>query len=314
MIVGEKRSDRGDYSGRPSRPVFRPENVPVELRRAPRWVCWSYTWSGGKKKWDKPPRRLDGRCASSIDSSTWCDFGSAVQAVCRRRFDGIGHVLVGNGLTALDLDDCVDKRRTGAVRCGDLAGVDAWARAIVTELEAYTELSPSGCGIRIFVRAALPAGCGSRRGSFEVYDRARFVSVTGDRIDGLPATIEGRQSALERVIARMLPTGTEPAAPRERSSVAIPDDDALLEKARQAKTGARFGALFDRGELSEFGDDHSRADLALCSMLAFWCGSDPERVDRLFRRSALYREKWDERHRRNGESYGQMTIAKAVRF
>jgi len=42
-------------------------------------------------------------------------------------------------------------------------------------------------------------------------------------------------------------------------------------------------------------NDHSRADLALCGMLAFWCGGDPERIDRLFRRSDLMREKWDRR-------------------
>ncbi len=57
---------------------------------------------------------------------------------------------------------------------------------------------------------------------------------------------------------------------------------------RAAKYDPWFYALFDRGELGIFGDDRSRADLALCLILAFWCGSDTLRIDRLFRRFALY--------------------------
>jgi putative DNA primase/helicase len=301
---------------RPSRPVFRSEAIPQELQEIPRWVCWAYTWSRTKKKWDKPPRRVDGRFASSTDAATWCDFGSAAYAVesCMPCFDGVGLVLTGDGLVAADLDRCIAEGRAGAVRAGELEGIDAWALAVVKDLDSYTEVSPSGHGLRIFVRGRLPRGSGNRKGCFEVYDCARYVTVTGDRIATTPTTIEARQSALERVIARMLPS--RPVAtplPRDRVARAEPNDDALLGRARSARNGEQFRTLFDRGDLTAFGHDHSRADLALCSMLAFWCGSDAVRVERLFRRSALFRAKWDERHRRSGETYGQMTVAKALR-
>src|SRR5439155_15578492 len=65
------------------------------------------------------------------------------------------------------------------------------------------------------------------------------------------------------------------------------------------------------GDTSEYGSQ-SEAELALCSMLTFWTGPDPERIDRLFRRSALYREKWDEPHYSDGRTYGEGTIAKAL--
>ena len=301
--------------GRPRRPAFRPENIPLELQRMPRWVCWSYLWSRGKKKWDKPPRQLDGTFASSTDAATCCAFDRAVDAVRSRarHFDGVGYILAGDGLTAIDLDRCVALGCAARVRLGDLRGIDTWARAIVSELESYTELSPSARGIRIFVRASLPAGSGNRRGCFEVYDRARYVTVTGDHIATMPRVIVERQGVLERVIGRMLPTiALERASLRVSTATTVPDDDVLLEKARAAKNGPRFCALFDRGEVAMFGHDHSRADLALCSILAFWCGPNVLRVDRLFRRSALYRKKWDERHRRSGETYGEMTIAKAL--
>ena len=40
-------------------------------------------------------------------------------------------------------------------------------------------------------------------------------------------------------------------------------------------------------------DGRSEADLALCTMLAFWCGPDKVRIDRLFRQSGLMRAKWE---------------------
>jgi hypothetical protein len=55
------------------------------------------------------------------------------------------------------------------------------------------------------------------------------------------------------------------------------------------------------------GYDASSADAALCSHLAFWTGKDCERMDRLFRMSSLYRDKWDQR-----ADYRQNTILKSV--
>lgn len=303
-----------DAPSRPACPVFKPADIPRELRVLPRWVCWSYVWSARKKKWDKPPRRPDGTFASSTDPTTWYAFGRAVAAAGsgRRLFDGVGFVLVGDGLTAVDLDDCIPDGRVTGVRAGELDDVDDWARAIVVELDSYTEVSPSARGIRIFVRGSLPQGCGNRGERFEVYDRARYVTVTGDHVAGSPRTIQQRQSELERLVARMLVPAPAASSWSDAAEASSPDDDELLERARAAKNGHRFEALFDRGELAPFANDHSRADLALCSMLAFWCGN-AGRVDRLFRRSALYRPKWDERHNRSGETYGQMTLTRALR-
>jgi transcriptional regulator with XRE-family HTH domain len=72
------------------------------------------------------------------------------------------------------------------------------------------------------------------------------------------------------------------------------DDQTLIEKAKSAKDGAKFTALWE-GDISGY-KSQSEADLALCCLLAFWTGGDYERIDRLFRQSGLYREdKWGER-------------------
>lgn len=78
----------------------------------------------------------------------------------------------------------------------------------------------------------------------------------------------------------------------------------MLAKARAAKNGDKFCRLW-AGDTSGHGDDDSAADLALLSMLAFYT-QDPAQLDRLFRRSGLYRGKWER------EDYRRGTIAKAI--
>lgn len=62
--------------------------------------------------------------------------------------------------------------------------------------------------------------------------------------------------------------------------------------------------------MTKYNNDHSAADLALCTILAFWTGSDPIQMDRIFRSSALYRDKWDQQ--RGRDTYGNLTIEKAI--
>ena len=60
--------------------------------------------------------------------------------------------------------------------------------------------------------------------------------------------------------------------------------------------------------------DASSADQSLTNHLAFWTGKDMPRMDRLFRRSGLMRDKWDKVHRHDGATYGRMTIESAARI
>ena len=89
---------------------------------------------------------------------------------------------------------------------------------------------------------------------------------------------------------------------RPKSQASISDQE-LIEKAKNAKNGAKFTALWS-GDTS-FYASQSEADLALCCLLAFWTGGDYERIDRLFRQSGLYREKWER------DDYREQTIHKA---
>jgi hypothetical protein len=64
-------------------------------------------------------------------------------------------------------------------------------------------------------------------------------------------------------------------------------------------------------ELRVFGFPNFPTDAALCTVLAYYTNRDPERIDRLFRSSSLYRAKWD--RLTAVSTYGKITIQTAVR-
>jgi hypothetical protein len=135
--------------------------------------------------------------------------------------------------------------------------------------------------------------------------------VTGNHLEGTPTAIEQRQAEMDAVHAEMF---AERNKSRGNGKVNTPsvlpnlDDEELLDKAFNAKNGGDVWRLF-HGDISEYGS-HSEADLALCSLLGFYTGPDPQKLDRLFRASDLYRPKWDDQ--RGGSTYGQLTISKVL--
>lgn len=280
---------------------FDPRTIPARLREVARWVVWRYVTRKGKPT-KVPFSAIDGRAASATDPATWSNFDQALAAFESGGFDGIGFVFTGDDLLCgIDLDNCV----------GESGKLERWAQAIVDRVGTYTEISPSGRGVKLFVLAKLPRGR-RRKGKVELYDTARFFTVTGQHLPGTPPTVEERQAEIEAMHAEIFGQESPPTPPRP---VAVPppvaSDDELLSKARAARNGPRFSALFDHGDTSGHDGDHSAADLALCSHLAFWTGGDPVVTDRLFRRSALIRPKWDER--RGEATYGERTIQAALR-
>ena len=69
----------------------------------------------------------------------------------------------------IDLDHCLDP----------VTGHPSHeAEAMVRQLASYTEISPSGTGLRIFVRGSLPP-TGRKKGWIEMYTESRFLTVTG---------------------------------------------------------------------------------------------------------------------------------------
>jgi primase-polymerase (primpol)-like protein len=278
------------------------------LRERPQWITWRVELRDGRPT--KIPYRPNGRGRAAVDDpASWGTFDASVAAVTRGDRDGVGFVFTAeDAFTGVDLDDCA--------AAGQLHPA---AAAIVDRLDSYAEWSPSRCGVHVIVRADLhsPRHRTSHtdwHGRIEVYDRGRFFTITGDRLNGSPSTVEARQAELDTLVAAVLAEPSAAAQPKvapPKAALSITDAE-LLDRARHAKNGARFGRLYDDGNIAAY-PSASEAELALCAILAFWTGGDAARIDRLVRASALFRPKWDrELAKDSGQTYGMATIELAV--
>ena len=303
-----------------------PKNIPEELRRLNSWVNWRLEERNGKPT--KPPiNARTGKFAKVDDPRTWAPFSVAEAAYQKSRANGgklagIGLVIPKEaGITGLDFDKCRDPET------GEL---EAWASEALQALDSYTEISPSGRGLRVFVVGTKKIEL-CRHGRIEAYDRpdSRYLTVTGHKLEGFPDSPQPRQKELDAFLRAALversilpedtqkgrsepskaSTGEEKRATPGSSANAHPSDEDLLQRIGASKQGSEFERLWS-GDTSGHGGDKSGADLALCNILAFWSGHDPAIMDRLFRRSGLMREKWDSK--RGSSTYGVGTIQKAI--
>jgi putative DNA primase/helicase len=278
-----------------------------ELQARRQWVCWRKEERQGKLT-KVPYSATTGRKAESDNPTTWASYAQAMQALRTRTYHGIGYVF-HQDYTGIDLDHCV----------GPDGSIDSWAQGYLDQLKSYAEYSPSQTGIHILVRGTIPHGIRRRvpsaphpEAAIEMYCERRYFTVTGHHLDQTPATIEecAALSAIHQELTTPKQQRSSTTEPQRPAGEMDDSDEALLEKAMHANNGATFLALW-QGNTSGYASQ-SEAELALCNLLAFWTGSDSHRMDRLFRRSALYRrEKWD-RPARTGETYGEGTIARAV--
>lgn len=311
LVIGKTNTESGNRiaAPRPTAPKPCAENIPDLLKAQPNWCIWKYSWRDGR--WTKVPLQahrsdIDGRPlkARSNDSTTWTNFTKAVRRyetlANSQEVDGIGFFLSGD-FVGVDVDKCLTE-----------AGLSPEAQTILNTLNSYAELSPSGNGLRVFCRGTLPSENGKpdyRNGPFEIYDNTtfRFLTVTGRRLPESPETVEERQAALAQVHSQFI------ARPKEERRTTLPpltnpsfELHELLERAFTARNGEKFQMLWE-GSWREKFQSQSEADLALCSMLAFYCGPDPERIDEAFRQSGLMRDKWEDR-----PSYRDRTIQMAI--
>jgi putative DNA primase/helicase len=293
----------------PPRPTALPVHVsgiPHELRQRNQWIIWRYTWKPDKQKWDKPPRTAQhGIVIDPTNDKRWAPFATANTAMSTRHMDGLGYCVgPDDPYTFIDLDHCRDPE-TGLI--------DPAAVAVVENLGGYWEISPSGTGLRGVVRATL-AGPGRNRpaswrngeaGRIELYSTGKYLTMTGHVVRDVEIIPEA-QAAVDKLYASLEPErtngqahepvgGQAPSAASWEASPPLSDDD-VLAKAGAAKNAAAFLRLWGGDARDYPGDDgqvdDSRADAGLLERLAFYT-QDRDQLDRLLRRSGLYRAKWE---------------------
>ena len=282
--------------------------LPAYLKERGLFCLWRYEWDAnrdkGKGGWTKPPYNPNNPQyhAASDNPATFASMDKAAAAGRAHGFDGIGIGVFG-AVAAIDIDDCISG--------GELSDM---ARDIVTTMDAYTEISPSGEGIRILFLAPELRYDGktyyihNRDKGLEIYlpgMTRKYLTVTGNVLRA--HDMENRESRLQTILDKYMKQPQAPAISASRPAAPLTiSDRELIDKASNAKNGAQFRELWEGKWQGRF-DSQSQADQALCNMLAFWTQGDYDRIDSLFRQSGLKRDKWERRER-----YRTTTIEKAI--
>ena len=280
-------------------------NIPAELKQNASFCLWKKEKRGGRVT-KVPYNPNNGMMAKTNDASTFSDFATAMKAYAMGGWDGIGY-RVSEGIGAIDIDHCI--REDGTLN-------DVAASILGFFPDTYFERSPSGTGLRGFFKLSPDFAydktvyyINNRKHGLEVYlpgATNRFVTVTGNmyRSGTVERNDEGLATTLDTFMKRKSQTTTSTVEPCSYLT-----DEQVMQHALKSESGEKFKALYN-GQWEEMYDSQSDADMALVSMLAFWCGNVEEQIDRIFRSSGLMREKWE---RRTGDStYGQITIRNAV--
>lgn len=288
-------------------------------KRESRYVTWRLETRNGKGT-KVPYSPVTGNRAKSNDPSTWGTIDAAERMMRDRAdlgLDGIG-IMLGDGLIGIDMDHVID---------ADGQILPAAAK-IINALDTYTELSPSGTGIHLLVKAdgeytgkhgsdifkdAAGTAGAAMHADIEMYPGGRYFTLTGKPYGDLRPIAE-RTNTLDSLCERLWPkpkkdTGSQ-IQPRTRA-VSRSDAD-VLDKMRRHNPNA--AALYDNRDMSRYDNDHSRADLALAAHLLYWTDGDKQQADQLFRASALMRDKWDKICYANGDTYGQRTLDTAYAY
>ena len=160
-------------------PNYPPMPAPAELLDQPVWVIWRfepdpdnpngkplkvpYYANGGKRQ---------GKQGGIDDRRRMTTFAEARDAAVRRGFTGVGLALMPElGITALDFDNCVDAQGKLPPEIEQIAS------------QTYAEYSPSGKGIRAFVRGSYGNRKSETEGNpygFETFSSKGFVTFTGN--------------------------------------------------------------------------------------------------------------------------------------
>lgn len=278
-------------------------NIPEELKKENRWVCWRLVERSGRPT-KIPINPATGGQAMSNNPDTWSDYWTAHDKSITEGYSGIGFML-GDGVVGVDIDGCRD------LETGKLTEL---AKDIINTLDSYTELSQSGTGIHIICKGKLPEGR-RRKDPVEMYETGRYFCMTGNVLDDAHMDIEERTSELaavheEYVNVKKSRKNDIKTAKNVTNNPVFVDDDKIIEIAMVAKNGDLFTDLMNGNWKGRY-TSQSEADIALCNLLAFYCQCDEAQIQRIFRRSGLYREKWNERRGEAG-TYGEITISRAV--
>lgn len=276
--------------------------IPEELKELPQWVLWRAEWNNKRQQYEKVPYSFSGYRASSTNKDTWTIF-DAIHNLYEENnlYDGIGFMLSDNDkYIVLDIDNAIDEN--GQINT-DLA-------LEMTEL-TYCEMSPSGTGLHCFFKGELPEQRKKKRSDLdiELYDNARFMTVTGESIG--QSEICEEQEILNNLVERFFKEEqnfetTLSYDPNHKSELS---DEEVINLMLKSKQKDKISDLLE-GNFEKHFASPSEAVQSLLHYLAFYTGKDKQQMERIFLNYNNLTDKWDSK--RGNTTWGQLELDKAV--
>jgi len=273
------------------------------------WVLWKSEVRNEKKT--KIPYYIKNDAltlASSTDPDTWSDFHTLNKIIKGKPKDkGIGIVFEPTvGIIGVDFDKCV----TDGV-------IDKAIIKFVNKAKTYCEYSPSGTGIHLLFQSSEPIKLEKNKHyitdiiSIETYTWGRYFTFTEKETEQSKPLRRINQDDFTTLLATLgYPWKKEIKVTQKDTPPIVPlglDDETILKKMFASKNGANIKRLYD-GDTSEYNNDISSSDFAMCLQLSFWTGRDSLQIEKIWLASPLgQREKTQSR-----ADYRNKTIENAV--
>lgn len=253
--------------------------IPSELTAYPQWVLWrEIVKSDGTRT--KLPYSVTGNIASTTDPRTWSTYQKVLEIAPKFKM-GIGFVLTDNDPFAfIDLDDPFKNN----IPPEKAQQIIARHNKIVQQFDTYTEISPSGKGLHVIPKGAVPEG--KRREQVEVYSSHRFMTMTGWTFNEKPIQDRGfLLCELWKELGGSNGNGSHNGAIIEEKEQKYSDKE-IYEQAIKAENGEKFFQLWQGHWMDAGYKSQSEADFALINILSFF-SRNVEQIKRMFFMSAL---------------------------
>lgn len=322
------------------------KSIPYALRDRKQFIVWKWGFREDGKATKIPFKPWNIReGASSSDPSHWATFDKCCEVINkygdRYGLAGIG-IMFGRGIMGIDFDHCITNGKCAEDKHAIVEEIDSYTEYSPSGDGLHILLFgslPEGYKNRNDI-AGVEA---YDKGRFFTLTGKPYEGKIRT-IKSASATENAVKALAEKYLKK-----DEVQVSEQKSSIISKkngfdlDDERIIELIRKGARKDTFSSLYDKKEipigrngllntgcmrlkampgegkevpvcksnqeiLKYYEFDHSRCDMLLCSIIASYT-DHPEQIDRIYRTSALMRDKWDAK--RGTKTYGQ-TVCKTV--
>lgn len=266
--------------------------IPTELKYNGLWCYWKLCETG-----KVPINVITGKLAKSNDPSTFVTYPILLNNIHKYLLEdkksGLG-LGIFKGFSAIDIDHCIDEN----------GHISEMAEDIISQAKSYTEISPSGTGIRIIFKTSVKINkdefyIQNHKLGLEIYisdNTNKFVTITGNIYRSDLNQI--REFDITDILNKYM---QKPDIKKSKPDISKFNHDEVIN--------LNLEQIFEKdSKLKELwfskapgsGADENQRDASLCCKLSYYLKGNVHEIERYFKMSPYYESK-DELHKKKWE-------------